>query len=169
VTGEQNPRLDSLMRTLAAIPWFAQAGQPSTAYAVAADAVVAWDDWSPAMMAVWPPRSRQLEALAVRRIGDAAIEQIFTRVDEALGPAVEAGLRAYFARRPDNTENTECGADLGLMTEIVERVLRDLAWAAVETTLGEPGFFVSLVAVYAEGRWPCAWDGRYPRGRFVVL
>jgi hypothetical protein len=169
VTAEQEQQLESFLQSLTTVPWFADAGRPSTKYQIVADAVVGWDDWNAAMMAVWPPRSMRLEETATRLIGDAAIEGIFSRVDEAIGPAVEAGLRAYFARRPDNTENTECGADLGLRSEIVDSVVRDVSWAAVETALGQPDFFVSLIEVYQEGHWPCAWDGRYPRGTFVVL
>ena len=44
-----------------------------------------------------------------------------------------------------------------------------MSWAAVETVLEQPDFFLSLVPVYQEGRWPCSWKGRYPCGRFVVL
>jgi hypothetical protein len=72
-------------------------------------------------------------------------------------------------RRPDTTENTEGGADLALRSEIVGAVVRDMSWAAIETALGQPGFFVSLVPVHRDGRWPCAWEGQYPEGRFVVL
>jgi hypothetical protein len=79
------------------------------------------------------------------------------------------GVRAYFARRPDETENTAIDVDRGLCPEIVGFVLRDTSWAAVETVLGQPDFFVALLRVYQEGRWPCSWKGRYPDGRFVVL
>jgi hypothetical protein len=166
---EQERRVESFLQSLNSVAWFANSGRPSTTYHVVADAVVGWDDWNAAMLAVWLPRSERLEATAVRAIGDAAIESIFARVDSAIEPAVHAALRAYFARRPDETENTECGADLGLRPEIVGFVLRDMSWAAVETALGQPEFFVSLVPVYREGRWPCSWEGRYPQGRFVVL
>jgi hypothetical protein len=169
VTAEQEQRIEAFLQSLTTVPWFANAGAPSANYEVVPDAVVGWDDWSAAMMDVWPPRSMQLEAAATRLIGDPAIEAIFSRVDAVIGQSVEAGLRAYFARRPDNTENTACGADFGLRTEIVERAVRDVSWAAVEMTLGQPEFFVSLVAVYRQGRWPCAWSGRHPQGRFVVL
>jgi hypothetical protein len=166
---EQERRLESFLQSLSSIAWFAHAGRPSTKYQVVADAVVAWDDWNAEMLAVWLPRSKQLEDIATRAIGDAAIESIFSRVADAIEPSVRAGVRAYFARRPDDTENTECGADLGLWPEVVDFVLRDMSWAAVEMTLGRAEFFVSLTQVYQEGRWACSWAGRYPQGRFVVL
>lgn len=166
---EQERRLEAFLESLSDVPWFANAGRPSTTYHVAADAVVAWDDWNAAMLAVWLPRSEQLEATAIQAIGDPAIEAIFTRVDQAIEPSLHAGVRAYFARRPDNTENTACGADTGLRPDIVDFVLRDMSWAAVETALAQTGFFTSLVPVHRDGRWPCSWEGRYPRGRFVVL
>ena len=166
---EQERRVEAFLQSLNSVAWFANAGHPSTKYHVVADAVVAWDDWNVAMLAVWLARSERLEAIAVRAIGDPAIESIFARVDGVIEPSVRAGLQAYLARRPDDTENTECGADRGLWPDIVDFVLRDMSWAAVETALGEPEFFVSLVQVYRDGRWPCAWDGNYPQGRFVVL
>jgi hypothetical protein len=166
---EQERRVEAFLQSLSSVAWFASAGRPSTKYHVVADAVVAWDDWNAAMLAVWLARSERLEAIAVRAIGDPAIESIFARVDKAIEPAVRAGLQAYFARRPDDTENTECGADLGLRPEIVGFVLRDMSWAALETALGQPEFFVSLVPIHREGHWPCSWKGRYPQGRFVVL
>lgn len=166
---DQERRLEAFLKSLSDVAWFANAGRPSTKYHVAADAVVAWDDWNEAMLSVWLPRSERLEALAVGAIGDPAIDSIFRRVDSAIEPSVHAAVRAYFARRPDTTENTECGADLSLRPEIVGFVVRDMSWAAVETALEQPGFFVSLEPVYREGRWPCAWEGRYPEGHFVVL
>ena len=166
---DQARRLETFLQSLSDVAWFANAGHPSTKYHVAADAVVAWDDWNEAMLSVWLPRSERLEALAIGAVGDPAIDSIFRRVDNAIERSVQAAVRAYFARRPDTTENTECGADYALRPEIVGFVLRDVSWAAVETTLGHPGFFVSLMPVQWEGRWPCAWEGRYPDGRFVVL
>ena len=169
IDNDQERRLEAFLQSLSDVAWVANAGLPSTKYHVAADAVVAWDDWNAAMLSVWLPRSERLEALAIAAIGDPAIESIFHRVDSAIEPSVHAAVRAYFARRPDTTENTECGADRALRPEIVGFVLRDMSWAAVETALGQPGFFVSLVPVHREGRWPCAWEGRYPEGCFVVL
>jgi len=166
---DQERRLETFLQSLNDVAWFANAGNLSTKYHVAADAVVAWDDWNEAMLSVWLPRSERLEAIAVRAIGDPAIDSIFGRVDSAIEPSVHAAVRAYFARRPATTENTECGADYALRPEIVGFVVRDMSWAAVETALAQPGFFVSLVPVHREGRWPCAWEGRYPEGRFVVL
>jgi len=166
---DQERQLEAFLQSLSAVAWFANAGLPSTKYHVAADAVVAWDDWNAAMLSVWLPRSERLEALAIAAIGDPAIESIFHRVESAIEPSVHAAVRAYLARRPDTTENTECGADLALRPEIVGAVVRDMSWAAVETALGQPGFFVSLVPVHRQGRWPCAWEGQYPEGRFVVL
>jgi len=166
---EEVGRLETFLDSLDGVPWFSAAGQPSAIYNVVADVVVGWDDWNAPMLGVWLPRSEALEALARDVIGDAAIETIFTRVSERIGQPVQEGLRAYFARRPEATPNTKCGADLGLRSEIVDTVLRDLSWGAVETVLGQPGFFVSLLDVYREGRWPCSWEGEYPEGRFVVL
>src|SRR5687768_9847151 len=133
------------------------------------DAVVAWDDWNAAMLEVWVRRSQRLEGIARGAMGDQAIERIFALVATAIEPAVRNGVRAYFDRRPDSTENTSCDADRGLWPDIIDFVRRDMSWAAVETVLDQPDFFVSLIQVHQEGRWPCSWRGRYPHGRFVVL
>jgi hypothetical protein len=162
-------RLDTFLASLDNVPWFSSAGATSTTYHVVDDAVVGWDDWSAAMMATWPIKSEQLEAAAQAAIGDAAIDHIFNRVAEVLEPKVRAGLRAYFARRPNTTDNTDCGADAGLWPDMLDRVLRDVSWAAVEVLLDRPEFYISLIEVYREGRWPCSWKGTYPTGTFVVL
>ena len=163
-------RLDLFLESLTRVPWFANAGRPDPNYHVVPDAVVAWDDWSAEMVAVWTTRSERLEVLAQNRIGDPAITTIFDRVYEAVEPRIRTGVREYFARRPqDLNANTRCGADSGLWPDIVDRVHRDMSWAAVESVLEQPDFYLSLVPVYQEGRWPCSWKGSYPRGRFVVL
>ena len=166
---ERDQRFKAFLSSLHDVPWFSHAGAPSPTHHVAADAVVAWDDWSPEMMAVWPVRSKRLEAAAREAMGDPAIDDVFNRVEEALEPQVRAGVKAYFARRPNTTGNTDCGADSGLWPDIIDRVLQDVSWAAIETLLDQPEFYVSLVDVYRDGRWPCSWKGRYPAGRFVVL
>ena len=169
VDSDQRQQLEVFLNSLRDVPWFAPAGDPSPTHHVAEDAVVAWDDWTNEMMAVWPVRSERLETAARDAIGDPAIDDVFNRVADALEPQVRSGVKAYFARRPNTTQNTNCDADRGLWREILERVLRDLSWAAIETILDRPEFYCSLIAVYREGRWPCAWKGRYPVGQFVVL
>ncbi len=167
---ERDQRVEAFLQSLSSVPWFASAGRPSTTYHVVADAVVGWDDWNAAMLAVWLPRSERLEAIAVRAIGDAAIERIFARVESAVEPSAHAALRAYFARRPDDTENTDCGADLALRPEIVGFVLRDMSWAAVEmgartprvlrlTRAGPPGGTLAMLlggAVPLRGGLSCS-------------
>jgi hypothetical protein len=166
---EEAGTLKTFLHSLEGLPWFSASGQRSVKYHVVPDAVVAWDDWNAPMLAVWLPRSEALEEHARSVIGDRSIEEVFTLTSERIGRPVQDGLREYFARRPEDTPNTECGADLGLRQEIADTVVRDLAWAAVETVLNRPAFFTSLVGVYREGRWPCSWEGEYPAGRFVVL
>ena len=169
MTAAQEQRLAAFLISLAAVPWFANAGVPSDKYHVVADAVIGWDDWTHQMVAVWVARIERLEAQARDAIGNPAIDEVFTRVHDAIEVDVRTALKAYFARRPNRTENTDCGADAALWREILDFVLRDMSWAAVETVLDRPDFFVSLLAVHNDGRWPCAWEGSYPHGRFVVL
>ena len=151
------------------IAWFSLAGTPHSEYVVVNDAVEAFDKPELKMFELWNSKSRELEEQAYTVIGDSEIEQIFTKVAAEIGKQVQTGMQRYFDRREIKTENMEMNADLGLWPEILDVVLRDLAWAAVEAVIEKPGFFSKLITVYSAGRWPCGWQGEYPVGRLVVL
>lgn len=151
------------------LPWFEQAGEPSEAYTVVPDAADGWIEWNDRMLEVWLPRSKKLEAEAQSILGDSVIDEIFLIVSQHIADALGKGMGDYFERRPEDSETTKCNADLSLWPEIMDSVKRDVAWAAVEVILGQPGFFNEVLDVLRKGRWPCAWDGNFPQGRFVVL
>ena len=67
----------------------------------------------------------------------------------------------YFPDGDDDRVEDEC--------EAAHAVKRDLAWAAVERSIDQPGFFSTLVARYDQGRWPIGWEGKYPAGHLLVV
>lgn len=91
------------------------------------------------MLAVWEPAIVQLEADARDTIGDRDIDELFRVVAEHARQPVLAGLDAYYERR-EATPDTESGADVGLRHELVDTVLRDVAWRGVERLLGRSGW-----------------------------
>jgi hypothetical protein len=161
--------LADFLESLKEIPWLSHAGEPYEDGIVVADAVEGWDGWNERMYEVWRPRTEALEDAARREIGDAGIDRIFEAVSQYLRPVFLEGLTDYFSRRPIDTAAMKDGADAELYEELLEAMTRDVCWAAIEAVLGRKGFFTDLVRYYRAGRWPCAWEGEYPKGRVVVL
>ena len=151
------------------IAWFSQAGTPHDEYFVINDAVEPFDKPELKMFELWDSNTHALEVQAKTVISDSDIDDIFAKVATEIGAQVQAGMQYYFDRREIKTENMEMNADLGLWPEILDVVLRDLAWAAVEAVIEKPGFFSALITFYSAGRWPCGWQGEYPVGRLAVL
>lgn len=115
----------------------------------------------------WATRTHEVERIARRHLADAEIDRIFREVagviDEDLGrfdPLV-AYYGRYFPDGDDDREEDEM--------EAAHAVKRDLAWAAVERAIEEPGFFSSLVPWYDRGRWPVGWEGKFPAGHLLVV
>lgn len=169
MTQNQQDTLNHFLESLVGLPWFEHAGEPSNRYTVVPDAADGWIEWNDRMLEVWLPRSQKLEAVAQSILGDAVIDEIFLAVSQHIADLLVKGMGDYFERRPEDSETTKCNADLSLWPEIMDSVKRDVAWAGVEWILGRPDFYTEVVKVLREGRWPCAWDGDYPQGRFVVL
>jgi hypothetical protein len=161
--------IDQFLASVQTVIWLCHAGNPYPNGLVVPDVATAWDDWNPEMMSTWSPRTHKLETRARRILGDPGIDGVFNRIGSVLHEPIREGLQSYFDHRPNVNANTRCGADLSLWPELLDTIKRDVAWAAIETLLGEPGFFVHMLAIYREGRWPCAWQGNYPSGSVVVL
>lgn len=148
------------------ICWFIHAGENSNKYTVAVYFNEAWDDWNDKMMEVWSIESHNIEAAAIADIGDELIDLIFDRIAQATGPKIGQGLLKFQKR----LENMGLDNDVyGLEYEVLDFIKRDIAWACIEFVIGKKGFFNEVLQVLSEGRWPCAWDGSYPEGRFVVM
>jgi hypothetical protein len=151
------------------VAWLTRLGEPHPTALVVPDVAAGWDEWNEAMLATWRPHSIELEHRARTAIGDDGIDTVFSTVSATIHHPLRTAVHAWFDRRPNINDNTATNTDLGLWPELLETIERDVAWAGVEEVLATRGFFSRLLALYAEGRWPCAWQGDYPAGRPVVL
>jgi hypothetical protein len=115
----------------------------------------------------WSQRTHEAEALARIHLSDSEIDRIFDEVAAVIDEDLRRfdALIAYFAQFfPDG--------DPGRIEDerqTAHGVKRDLAWAAIERSVGEPGFFSALLCWYERGRWPCRWAGEFPAGHVMVL
>ena len=147
---------------LAGLPLLARCGEPSQDYRVEPSLFQAWDNWNGEMMAVWEPETCRLEEQAQERLGDDGIDRVFETVSDAVAGRLWQSWCAFVQRMSLEEES-------GLEREWMDFVKRDLSWACVEHLMGMDGFFTAVLRVYEQGRLPCAWEGTYPEGRFVVL
>lgn len=115
----------------------------------------------------WSERTHEAEALARRHLTDPEIDRIFDEVAEVLDEDLRRfdPLIAYFREffpedDPGRIEDER---------QTAHSAKRDLAWAAIEQSVGQPGFFAALLRWYDRGRWPCSWAGEYPAGHVLVL
>ena len=115
----------------------------------------------------WSERTREIEAEARQHLTDPEIDRIFDDVAAIIDEDLRRfdPLLAYYGRSapdgdPDRIEDERQAA---------HSVKRDLAWAAVELSIGRIGFFSKLLPWYDRGRWPCSWAGPYPGGYLLVL
>jgi hypothetical protein len=118
-------------------------------------------------VAFWSERTHEAEARAERHLTDAEIDAIFDEVAAAIdGNLLRFDpLVAYYGRFFPDGDAGRIEAE----REAAHSVKRDLAWAAIERAIGEPGFFSSLLARYDCGRWPVGWAGQFPAGHLRVL
>jgi hypothetical protein len=161
----QQDALTAFVVSIDDIPWLAHCGDPDESAIVAGDLVDAWDGWNAEMIAAWLPQSKQLEINAARELGEPGVDIVFDTVSRAIDVNLTAAMEWYFENRSrDNT-----GADRGLWREWLDVMKRDLAWAAVERILIQPGFFTGLLRFYGAGRWPCAYEDGDTSKRIVLL
>lgn len=115
----------------------------------------------------WTARTHEAEAIARLQLTDLEIDRIFSEVSIVIDEDLVRfdPLIAYFARFfPDGDP---CRIDDE--REVAQSLKRDLAWAAIERAVEQPGFFSRIVTWYDKGRWPCDWAGEYPTGHVLVL
>jgi hypothetical protein len=154
---------DEFFAWLRAFPLQTNIGQPGDSAEVIGptDAPVYLD------VAFWSERTHEAEVRARKHLSDAEIDGIIDEVAAVIDENLFrfAPLVAYYGRfLPDG--------DPGRIEderEAAHSVKRDLAWAATERAIGEPGFFSALLAWYDRGRWPVGWVGKYPAGHVRVL
>lgn len=115
----------------------------------------------------WGQRTHDLEELALEQISDQAIDCIFHDVSQVIDEDLLRfnPLIAYYGRfAPDGDPDR-----IEWERDAAHCVKRDLAWIAVEKSIGVSGFFSSLVYWYDQGRWPFGWAGEYPDGYVRVI
>lgn len=144
------------------IDWFSKCGTPTNEYKVIYSIFEAFDSYTDKYFKVWDYHITQLEHEAQNIIGDEKIDDIFARISSATGEKLWFKW-SEFIDRQDLYDET------GLENEILDMVKRDLSWACVEKFLKINGFFSGLMSIYQNGYFPCAWDGKYPDGKAVVL
>ncbi len=115
----------------------------------------------------WSARTHEAEARARHHLSDSEIDTVFNEVAAAVDDDLRRfdPLVACFARYSPDGDPRRIADERAT----AHAVKRDLAWAAIERATGEAGFFTTLLPVYNEGRWPCAWSGDYPAGHVLFL
>lgn len=159
-------KTETFFKEIEDINWLIHAGENTDKYTVLLSFTEAWDEWNDKMLEVWDKETHNIERFAIDSIGDEMIDLIFDRVAEKTGPKIAEGLVKF----QDRLKKIGLDSDTyGLDYEIMDFIKRDVAWACIEVVVGKRGFFSKVLEVISEGRWPCAWDGNHPLGRFVVM
>ncbi|GCD10052.1 hypothetical protein [Clostridium tagluense] len=159
-------KLECFIKEIENINWLIHAGEESDKYAVVLSFTEAWDEWNDKMLEVWGKESHNIEKFAIDSIGDDMIDLIFERVAQETGPKIAEGLVKF----QDRLKKMGLDSDAyGLDYEIMDFIKRDISWACIEVVIEQKGFFSRVLKILSEGRWPCAWDGSHPLGRFVVI
>lgn len=115
----------------------------------------------------WSERSHEAEAIARKHLTDLEIDGIFDEITSVIDEDLSRfdPLIAYYGRFFEAGDPVR----IDLESDAAADLKRDLAWAAIERSVGNPAFFTSLIPWYAQGRWPVDWSGNYPQGRVMVL
>ena len=158
-----------LIQSWKSIPWFSNSGKPNDQFQLVSDAVEPFDNSVYQTYELWNVQTHKIEQETLHSLSNSEIDSIFSKISSEFTEDVKRGLDAYFSNRVPTTENMKTNADMGLWQEILDTVLRDLAWALIENEIKKPGFFTNLLKIYRLGYWPCGWIGNYPKGRYVVL
>ena len=114
------------------------------------------------MLKTWEPHIFSLEDMAVKQIGNAQIDHIFSIVSSEIGDII-------WKKWEHSITVQHLEEETGLENEMLDMVKRDIAWAYIEKILDVQGFFNTLLGIYKDGYFPCAWVGVYPDGQAVVL
>ncbi|GCD10058.1 hypothetical protein [Clostridium tagluense] len=85
-------KIDGCLKELEGIRWFKYAGEESDRYRVVNSFTEAWDGWNDKMLKVWLKESEKIEKFAIESIGDEAIDLIFSRIAEVMGPRIAEGF-----------------------------------------------------------------------------
>lgn len=154
--------IDEFLQEVRSINWFQHSKKAADKYHVIHSIFEAYDDWNEQMLKTWEPHICSLENIAVKRIGDEQIDNIFLAISSEIGDAIWREWNNFITR-------WHLEEEMGLDNEMLDMVKRDVSWACIEKTLNVHGFFSTLLEIYKDGYFPCAWIGDYPKGQAVVL
>ena len=80
------------------------------------------------MLKTWEPHTFSLERMAIKQIGDAQIDKVFSTVSSEIGDAI-------WEKWEDFTERWHLEEESGLENEMLDMVKRDVSWACIERML----------------------------------
>ncbi len=154
--------IDEFLQEIRQIKWFEHSKKATDEYHVIYSVFETYDDWNEQMLKTWEPHICSLENIAVQKIGNEQIDKIFSIVSLEIG-------NVLWKEWSDFIEKENLEEETGLEDEILDMVKRDVSWACIEKSLNMQGFFSTLLEIYKDGYFPCAWIGDYPNGKAVVL
>ncbi len=154
--------IDEFLQEVRLINWFEHSNKIVVEYHVIHSIFEAYDVWNKQMLNTWEPHILSLENAAIKQIGDAQIDKIFLVVSSEIEDVIWKKWSDFITRW--NLEE-----EAGLENEMLDMVKRDVSWACIERILNVQGFFSTLLGIYKNGYFPCAWMGVYPNGQAVVL
>ena len=154
--------IDEFLQEVRSINWFQHSKKEANEYHVIHSIFEAYDNWNEQMLKTWEPYICSLENTAVKRIGDDQIDNIFSAISSEIGDVIWREWNNFIIR-------WHLEEEVGLDNEILDMVKRDISWACIEKVLNMHGFFSTLLEIYKDGYFPCAWIGVYPNGQAVVL
>ena len=154
--------IDEFLQEVRLISWFEHCKEAEDKYHVIHSIFEAYDVWNKQMIKTWEPHIFSLENMAVEQIGDAQIDKIFLVVSSEMGDIIWKKWGEFIDR-------WHLEEEVGLENEMLDMVKRDVSWACIEKILNVQGFFGTLLGIYKDGFFPCAWIGDYPNGKAVVL
>ncbi len=156
-------KINAFLDEIKSVNWFERCMIPNEKYHMVFSLYEANDGiWRIKANEVWEANICPLEDIAVEKIGDNEIDEIFETISATIGDTVWNKFGEFIKRRHLDDQ-------LAVVDELFDSVKRDMSWACVEYLMDTPGFFTTLTSIYKEGYFPCSWGGEYPSGKAVVL
>lgn len=154
--------IEDFLSEMHSINWFEHSGCPNENYYMVFSLYEACDKWGEQSFAVWESQICALEDIAIEKMGDDVIDEVFDTVSAAIGDIVWEKFGAYIDRQHLEEESA-------VSFELFDDIKRDIAWGCIEKILDISGFFTMLIEIYKKGYFPCSWVGIYHSGQVVVL
>lgn len=154
--GPQTAAVRSVFAVLSDMPWFEKVGQPP---GPGADAVASWD------------------AAVARPDGDAYLASGHLAAPAALAEKAlaDAQVKAWWAAaREDAYDYYDLASSLpaefdSRKEDVVDLYVEEFVGFLLAEVIGVPAetstYFRQLLAWFADGHYPCGWDGAWPEGK----